>query len=230
VRTIILAAGRGERMRPLTDHTPKPLLRVAGTPLIERHIQRLAAAGLRELVINVSHLGEQVMDHCGDGRRWGVSITWSPEEDALETAGGIIQALPLLGDAPFLVVNGDIWTDFPFGRLLARTLRPGEDARLVMVENPPQHPGGDFLVDEAGWVRELGGGVGLTYAGVGVYTPDFFAGSPAGKLPLRPLLDAAIAQGRLGGQVYRGQWQDVGTPARLHELDRAVRERGRTCD
>ena len=225
MRVMILAAGRGERMRPLTDHTPKPLLRVAGTPLIQHHIRRLAADGLRELVINVSHLGQQVMDYCGDGRRWGVSIAWSPEEEALETAGGIIRALPLLGEAPFLVVNGDIWTDFPFGRLAARALRPGEDARLVMVGNPPQHPAGDFLVDAEGWIRERGAGTGWTYAGVGVYTPGFFAGLTAGKLPLRPLLDAAIARGRLGGQVYSGQWQDVGTPERLGELDRVVRAR-----
>jgi MurNAc alpha-1-phosphate uridylyltransferase len=180
---MILAAGRGERMRPLTDHTPKPLLRVAGRPLIEHHVLRLAAAGLRELVINVSHLGAQVMDYCGDGRRWGVSIEWSLEDEALETAGGIIQALPLLGDDPFLVVNGDIWTDFPFTQLAARALRPGEGAHLVMVGNPPQHPAGDFLVDAEGWVRERGGGTGWTYAGVAVYTPGFFAGIPAGKLP-----------------------------------------------
>jgi len=227
---MILAAGRGERMRPLTDHTPKPLLPVAGAPLLEHHIRRLAAAGLREMVINVSHLGQQVMDYCGDGRRWGVSIAWSPEPEALETAGGIIQALPLLGDAPFLVVNGDIWTDFPFAQLPAHTLRPGENAHLVMVANPPQHPRGDFRVDGAGWVRELGDGVGWTYAGVGVYTPGFFAGVPAGKRPLRPLLDAAIARGSLGGRVYTGGWEDVGTPARLRELDRAVRARGQGGD
>ena len=159
-----------------------------------------------------------------------MSIAWSPEEEALETAGGIIRALPLLGDAPFLVVNGDIWTDFPFGQLAALALRPGEDARLVLVGNPPQHPAGDFRVDEEGWVRERGGGVGWTYAGVGIYTAGFFAGIPAGKLPLRPLLDAAIMQGRLGGQVYTGQWQDVGTPERLRELDLAVQRRQKAGD
>lgn len=209
-------------MRPLTDHTPKPLLRVAGVPLIEHHIRRLAAAGLRDIVINVSHLGQQVSDYCGDGGRWGVSITYSPEDTALETAGGIIQALPLLGDSPFLVVNGDIWTDYPFERLAVLALRPRESAHLVMVGNPPQHPMGDFQLDDACWVRVLTEGVGWTYAGVGVYTAVFFSGTAPGKLALRPLLDATIEQGRLGGEVYTGQWQDVGTPERLAALDLEV--------
>jgi len=226
VKAMILAAGRGERMRPLTDRVPKPMLQVAGIPLIEHHIRRLAAAGLRELVVNVSHLGRQVMDYCGDGRRWGVTITWSPEDVALETAGGIVQALPSLGPTPFLVVNGDIWTDFPFAQLAVHTLRPAERAHLVMVANPPQHPAGDFRVDGEGWVRELAGGAGWTYSGVGLYTPGFFAGVAPGKRPLRPLLDAAIAAGELGGRVYEGEWEDVGTPARLEALDRAVRQRG----
>jgi MurNAc alpha-1-phosphate uridylyltransferase len=211
-------------MRPLTDHTPKPLLRVAGTPLIEHHILRLAATGIHELVINVSHLGQQVMDYCEDGSRWGVSITYSPEEAPLETAGGIVNALPLLGDAPFLVVNGDIWIDYPFERLAKDALRPEESAHLVMVGNPPQHPAGDFHLDEDGWIQVLTpGDVGWTYAGVGVYAPAFFAGTPSNKIPLRPLLDAAIGRGRLGGQVHTGQWQDVGTPERLQELDATVR-------
>jgi N-acetyl-alpha-D-muramate 1-phosphate uridylyltransferase len=224
VRAMILAAGVGERMRPLTDHTPKPLLQVAGIPLIEHHIRRLAAVGFSELVINVSHLSEQIMDHCGDGHAWGVSIVYSQEDAPLETAGGIIKALPLLGDAPFLVVNGDIWIDYPFERLAAYSLRPDESAHLVMVGNPPQHASGDFQLDDNGWIRVLAPAmVGWTYAGVGIYTTAFFAGTPAGKMPLRPLLDAAIRQGRLGGQRYWGQWQDVGTPERLRELDARVR-------
>ncbi len=221
---MILAAGVGERMRPLTTHTPKPLLPVAGIPLIEHHIRRLALAGVSELVINVSHLGEQIMDYCGDGSAWGVSIAYSPEDAPLETAGGISKALPLLGDAPFLVVNGDIWSDYPFARLAAYSLRPDECAHLVMVGNPPQHPAGDFHLDDNGWVRVLApAAVGWTYAGVGMYTTAFFAGIPAAKIPLRPLLDAAIGQGRLGGELYRGQWQDVGTPERLRELDARLR-------
>ncbi|MEZ5574021.1 MAG: nucleotidyltransferase family protein [Halioglobus sp.] len=221
---MILAAGVGERMRPLTLHTPKPLLRVAGLPLIEHHIVRLAAAGLRELVINVSHLGQQIYDYCGDGSQWGVAIDYSQEESPLETAGGIVNAMPLLGSSPFLVVNGDIWIDYPFERLAEIALRPGESARLVMVNNPPQHPQGDFQLDEQGWIRVLEpGAMGCTYAGVGVYMPAFFAGVPVAKMPLRPLLDKAITQGRLGGEFYTGQWQDVGTPERLLELDALLR-------
>jgi N-acetyl-alpha-D-muramate 1-phosphate uridylyltransferase len=221
---MILAAGVGERMRPLTEHTPKPLLRVAGVPLIEHHIRRLALAGIDELVINVSHLGEQILDYCGDGSAWGVRISYSQEDAPLETAGGIIAALPLLEDAPFLVVNGDIWIDYPFERLAAYPLRTNETAHLVLVGNPPQHPAGDFQLDDNDWVSVLPpAAVGWTYAGVGIYTPAFFAGYPAGKIPLRPLLDAAIGQGQVGGQRYRGQWQDVGTPERLRELDVRVR-------
>lgn len=224
MKVMILAAGRGERMRPLTDNTPKPLLPVAGEPLIARHISRLAAVGLTDLVINVSHLGEQVVDYCGEGDRWGVRIAYSPEEEALETAGGLLQALPLLGEAPFMVVNGDIWTDFPFGQLASHHLRPGETAHLVMVDNPPQHPEGDFLIDADGWVRRRTTGVGWTYAGLGIYTPEFLAGMTPGKLPLRPLLDAAIDARQLGAQVYSGQWQDVGTPERLAVLNEEVRQ------
>lgn len=224
MRVMILAAGVGERMRPLTDHTPKPLLRVADVPLIEHHIRRLASAGFSELVINVSHLGEQLVEFCGDGSQWGVTIVYSQEEAPLETAGGIIKALPLLGEAPFLVVNGDIWIDYPFERLADYSLRPNEIAHLVMVGNPPQHPAGDFQLDDDDWIRVLApDAVGWTYAGVGIYTIAFFEGTPAGKMPLRPLLDAAIGRGSLGGERYRGRWQDVGTPERLRELDGIVR-------
>lgn len=223
MKAMILAAGLGERMRPLTDHTPKPLLVVGGIPLIEHHIRRLAAAGVRDLVINVSHLAEQIMAYCSDGKRWGVSIEYSQEEAPLETAGGIIAALPLLGVAPFLVVNGDIWTDFPFERLAMYEMRPDESAHLVMVENPPQHPAGDFALDGDARIRVLApGAMGWTYSGVGKYTRDFFAATPPGKMPLRPLLDTSIGQGRLGGQPYRGEWADVGTPERLQALDRAL--------
>lgn len=224
MKAMILAAGLGERMRPLTDHTPKPLLRIAGTPLLEHHIRRLAAAGVNELVINVSHLAEQIIAYCGDGRAWGVSIEYSQEEAPLETAGGIIQALPLLGAEPFMVVNGDIWIDYPFERLARYALRSGETAHLVLVENPPQHPAGDFALDDNQWIRVLPtAATGWTYSGVGLYSPAFFAATPPGKMPLRPLLDAAIARGWLGGESYSGQWQDVGTPQRLEALDRAVR-------
>jgi MurNAc alpha-1-phosphate uridylyltransferase len=220
---MVLAAGVGERMRPLTDRTPKPLLRVAGIPLIEHHIRRLAAAGLRELVINVSHLAEQIVAYCGDGSAWGVDIAYSHEAAPLETAGGIVQALPLLGEAPFLVVNGDVWTDYPFARLAASTLHADVDAHLVMVGNPPQHPAGDFALDTDNRIRVLAAGtMGWTYSGVGLYSPAFFAGIAPGRLALRPLLDAAIHRGRLVGERYTGEWQDVGTPERLRAIDLAA--------
>ena len=223
MKAMILAAGKGERMRPLTDHTPKPLLQVAGKALIEHHIVRLARAGFDELVINVSHLGQQIMDHCGGGGRWGVQIHYSPEEEPLETAGGIQRALPLLGRQPFLVVNGDIWIDYDFGQLLDYRPAPEEHAHLVMVRSPSQHPRGDFKLDAEGWLRELAPGeTGLTYAGVGVYTPAFFSGMAPGKLALRPLLDDAIRQCHLTGEYHPGGWEDVGTPERLQALDEAV--------
>ncbi len=224
VKVMILAAGVGERMRPLTEHTPTPLLQVGGRPLIVHHIERLALAGLTELVINVSHLAQQIIDYCGDGSRWGVSISYSPEAEPLETAGGIFNALPLLGDAPFLVVNGDVWLAYPFARLAGYTPPDPEGAHLVMVDNPVQHPRGDFRLDEQGWLRELAPDAsGVTYAGVGVYTPAFFARMTPGKMSLRPLLDAAIRRDCLGGEYYPGQWEDVGTPERLHTLDAALR-------
>lgn len=221
---MILAAGLGERMRPLTDRTPKPLLTVAGVPLLEHLLRQLAAAGLTELVINVSHLADRITAYCGDGSRWGMRIAWSYEERPLETAGGILQALPLLGAAPFLVVNGDIWVrEVPFAELARRTV-PEAGAHLMFVDNPPQHPGGDFLLQPDGRVALRTGGVpGLTYAGIGLYTPGFFRGLAPGKTALRPLLDAAIPAGRVSGEHFRGEWEDVGTPERLAELDQRVR-------
>lgn len=223
MKAMILAAGVGERMRPLTDHTPKPLLAVGGMPLIEHHIRHLASAGFTDVVINISHLAQQIVDYCGSGERWGVSIVYSPEGEPLETAGGIYQAMPLLGDAPFLVVNGDVWIDYPFAQLASYQLRPTETAHLVMVDNPSQHPQGDFKLDDDGLVRFLASGsTGLTYAGVGIYTAAFFAGMTPGKLPLRPLLDAAISAASLGARYFEGHWEDVGTPQRLQALDARV--------
>ena len=220
---MILAAGVGERMRPLTERTPKPLLRVGGAPLIEHHLRRLAAAGLREVVINVAHLGEQLEAFCADGSRWGLCIRYSREAAPLETAGGILLALPLLGAAPFLVVNGDVWSDYPFAALAAARLRGAEVARLVMVNNPPQHPLGDFTLDARGWVRvREEGAQGVTYAGIGLYAPALFAGIEPGVRALRPLLDEAIAAGTLGGEYYPGDWEDVGTPQRLAALDQRL--------
>ena len=212
---MILAAGRGERLRPLTDTTPKPLLTVRGKPLIEWHLEALARAGVREVVINLSWLGAQIRSALGDGDRWGLRIHYSEEGAvALETGGGIFRALSRLGPEPFLIVNGDVFTDFDLARL---GLREGDHAQLLLVPNPPQHPAGDFTL-EAGRVGE-GAGERLTYAGIGLYAPALFAGCVDGRFPLLPLLRRAIAGQRLGGQRHDGQWSDVGTLERLRQVD-----------
>lgn len=218
MRAMILAAGRGERMRPLTDHTPKPLLRVGPHTLIEYHIRALAQAGIHELIINHAHLGAQIEQALGDGHRFGVHIRYSPEGEALETGGGILQALPLLGPESFVVVNGDIWTDFPFVRLLARV---SGLAHLVLVDNPPQHVVGDFVLGPDGLVRD-DDGPRLTFSGIGVYRPELFADCRPGKFALAPLLRAAMAQGLVSGEYYPGVWMDVGTPERLAQLEQRL--------
>jgi len=225
MKAFILAAGRGERMRPLTDHTPKPLLQAGGKPLIAWHLERLAAAGFREVVINHAHLGEQIEATLGDGSNWGLAIQYSPEPPgALETAGGIARALPLLGDEAFLVVNGDVHCDWDFRQ--ARRLGDRQ-AHLVMVDNPAHHSAGDFGLDGERVVLAQGERT-LTYAGVGVFSPAFFAGvAPGSVMKLRPLLDAAIAAGTLTGERYTGRWVDVGTPQRLAELDLELRAQER---
>lgn len=222
MKAFILAAGRGERMRPLTDHTPKPLLLAGGKPLIVWHLERLAAAGFKEIVINHAHLGSQIEAALGDGARWGLHIQYSPEPPgALETAGGIATALPLLGDAPFLVVNGDVYCDIDFGRFLQSTVA---FAHLVMVANPAHHTGGDFSLDGE-HVAFAHAEQTLTYAGIAVFSPKFFVGvQPGTVMKLRPLLDAAIAAGTLSGERHLGRWVDVGTPQRLAELDQELRD------
>ncbi len=222
MKVFILAAGRGIRLRPLTDTLPKPLLTAGGKPLIVWHLERLAACGFKDIVINHAHLGQMIEAALGDGRRFGLVIRYSPEPPgALETAGGIARALPLLGDEPFLVVNGDISCDWDFSR--ARALA-GRDAHLVLVDNPREHADGDFcLAGET--VRYASSNLGptLTYAGIGVFSPRFFAAVPSGAvMKMRPLLDAAIAQGVVTGEHHQGQWVDVGTPERLAELDQEL--------
>jgi MurNAc alpha-1-phosphate uridylyltransferase len=214
---MVLAAGRGERMRPLTDAEPKPLLRVGGKRLIEYHLERLAAGGFREVVINTAWLGGMIEAALGNGARHGLAITYSHERpEALETGGGIFNALPLLGSAPFLLVNGDVWTDIDFGAL--RRDPPATSlAHLVMVRNPPQHARGDFLLVD-GLLSE-GEGLRQTYSGVGIYRPEFFAGCQPGKFPLLPLLRRAIAQRALSGELHEGRWYDIGTTERLAALD-----------
>ncbi|MDP3036937.1 MAG: nucleotidyltransferase family protein [Rhodocyclaceae bacterium] len=223
---MILAAGRGERMRPLTDHTPKPLLPVAGKPLIVWHLERLARAGFREIVINHAHLGDQIEALLGKGEAWGLRIEYSAEPaGALETAGGIANALPLLGrehdNAPFLVVNGDIFCDWDVDRARS-ALAPEQLAHLVLIDNPPHHPTGDFSL--ANGKVGAGGTARFTFSGIGIYRPALFAGIQRGQTAkLAPLLHAAIAAGQVSGEHHSGRWVDVGTPARLAALDSELR-------
>jgi N-acetyl-alpha-D-muramate 1-phosphate uridylyltransferase len=223
MKAMVLAAGRGERMRPITDKIPKPLVPVAGKPLIVYHLEALARAGVREVVVNLAYRGSQIREALGDGSRHGVRIEYSDEgPEPIETGGGIFKALPLLGPAPFLVVNGDVWTDFDFSTLPA--LESGAHARLVMVPNPPQLARGDFGLEGDLLVEQDGDR--YTYSGIGVYSSDLFAGCEPGKFPLLPLLKRAIAARRLRGQVYRGVWSDIGTPERLAAVEAELIARG----
>ncbi len=221
---MLLAAGRGERMRPLTDHTPKALLEVGGKPLIVWHIERLARAGLTELVINHAHLGEQIVRTLGDGKQLGVSIQYSEEKIALETAGGIAYALHLLGNDPFAVVNADIYCEYDFAQLPARAAQltqNGDLSHLVLVNNPDQHPVGDFGLRDG---RVNNESPMLTFSGIGIYHPDLFRHILRGTIaPLAPLLRAQIALNKVGGEHYTGRWVDVGTPQRLQQLDNTLR-------
>jgi MurNAc alpha-1-phosphate uridylyltransferase len=212
MKAMILAAGRGERMRALTATQPKPLLTIAERPLVEHHVTRLAASGIAQIVINLSYRGAQIREHLGDGSRFGVAIAYSDEgEPPLETAGGIVQALPLLGNKPFLLVNSDVFTDFDFAVL---TAAPASET-LVLVPNPAHHPRGDFGLDAAGFVSASP--PFLTYAGLAVLHPRSFVGLEPGRRPLKPVLDAAIARRELKGLLHSGLWLDVGTPERLEE-------------
>jgi len=217
MKAMILAAGRGERMRPLTDHTPKPLLKAAGRPLIEHTLLKLRDAGYVDIVINTAYLGEQIERHLQDGARLGVNILYSREHEALETGGGIRKALPLLGTEPFLLVNGDVATDFPFQDMKSS---PSGLAHLLLVANPLHHPSGDFYLD--GHQIKGEGSTKLTYSGIGVYRPELFQDKPVEKFALAPLLRAAIATGQVTGQYHGGFWLDVGTLERLQELDQRL--------
>jgi MurNAc alpha-1-phosphate uridylyltransferase len=218
MRAMILAAGRGERLRPLTDRLPKPLIEVRGKALIEWHLENLEASGFREIVINVAHLGDQLLQAVGDGRRWGVSIAWSREEAALETAGGIAYARALLGEDPFLLVNADVYCDYNFGALRTVDLE-GLLGHIVMVPNPPFRVQGDFSLVQ-GKVGNLDR-PRYTYSGIGVLDPRIVRSVATGaKAPLAPLLSEAAASGQLGGELHAGFWNDVGTPERLAELNR----------
>lgn len=222
---MILAAGRGERMRPLTDNTPKPLLKVGGKPLIVWHLESLSKAGIKEVVINHAHLGEQIVNTLGNGQQWGMSIQYSAEKIALETAGGIAKALPLLGDETFLVVNGDIYTDLDFSGCQMRASRMQQQnklAHLFLVDNPAQHAQGDFALN-AGLVSAEGQSK-LTFSGVGIYHPCLFASVEQGQpAKLAPILREAMVQHQVSGEYYCGEWHDIGTPERLSALDLQLR-------
>jgi MurNAc alpha-1-phosphate uridylyltransferase len=212
---MILAAGRGERLRPLTDITPKPLLRIRGQPLIERHVIALVRAGIPRLVINLAWLGSQIRDYLGDGARYGATIVYSEEQpSALETAGGIIRALPQLAPGPFAVVNGDIYTNFPFETLMVAA---EQDAHLVLVPNPPQHPLGDFGLEQG--VALPAAAMQYTFSGIAMYRRAFFSGCADGVRPLKPLLLRSMAATRCSAELYTGMWEDVGTPERLQALN-----------
>ena len=227
MKAMILAAGRGERLRPLTDKTPKPMLAVDGKPLLEHHIQRLAAAGVTEIVINTCWLGEQIEEYFSDnGRCLGVNISWSREAEALETGGGITRALPLLGETPFILVNGDVWSDFPLVELCRAGLPAELDARLVLVDNPPHHPGGDFSLDSglAGYTE----GQRLTFSGISLFRPQLFTpyqNNQQSCFPLRDVLRPAILAGRVGAIHFSGSWCDVGTVERYRQLQTELEER-----
>lgn len=221
---MILAAGRGERMRPLTDGTPKPLLVVGGRRLIEYHLDAVRRAGVRDVVINLSWHGSQISDALGDGSRWGVRIRYSDEGPvALETGGGIFRALDLLGPDPFIVINGDVWSDYVPSRL---ALPDDAQARLVLVSNPPHHPQGDFGLEQGRVRRD--GPARYTFSGIAMYRPEFFAGCAPGRFPLLPLFHRAIDAGTLAGELHQGRWYDIGTPQRLAALDAELSAGART--
>jgi MurNAc alpha-1-phosphate uridylyltransferase len=218
MKAMILAAGRGERMRPLTDTVPKPLLRIGGQTLIERQVHALARAGITELVINHAWLGEQIEKALGDGDAYGVSIQYSAETGgSLETGGGILNALPLLGAEPFIVVNADIWTDFSFDSLPSS---PDGLAHLVMVDNPEQHPNGDFSLSN-GRLSQSGPAM-LTFSGIGVYRPELFADCSPGAFPLGPVLRKRMDAGQVSGERFTGSWFDIGTAERLDAVNRVI--------
>jgi MurNAc alpha-1-phosphate uridylyltransferase len=222
MRAMILAAGRGERMWPLTDKMPKSMLEINGKPLIQYHVENLVQAGIVDIVINHAFFGEQIEACLNDGKALGASITYSVEGDQpLETAGGIVKALPLLGDKPFVTVNADIWTDFPFQDLMCQSDDLSSDSvHLILVDNPEHNPEGDFALSDEKVINH--GEPMLTFSGVSIFTPEFFKDCASGSAPLAPILRLAVSQGRVTGSHYQGQWQDIGTPERLSDLRQSL--------
>ncbi len=224
MKAMILAAGLGKRMRPLTDKTPKPLLRVGGKPLIVYHLEKLRALGIGEVVINVSYLGEKIVKALGDGDEWNLQIQYSIEDEPLETGGAILQALPRLGDEPFLLINGDVWTDYQFAQLTQSPLMDSSLARLILVPNPGHNTQGDFSLFEGRLLHNTQVDAGYTFSGLSLMHPDLIGcySERRQTFPLREAFDDAIAHDRLEGELYQGQWWDIGTPERLAELDRQL--------
>ena len=222
MKAMILAAGLGNRMRPLTDHTPKPLLEVAGKPLIVYHIEKLAKAGFSEIIINIAHLGFMIPETLGDGSKWGIKISYSDEQEegALESAGGIVKALPLLGDRPFLVVNGDVWCDYEFD---AKFDLHNDLVHLILVDNPDHNTKGDFALEGERVIND--GEVKYTFSGIGYYSPKLFESLAYGTAPLAPLLRKAMILGKVSGTHYRGEWRDIGTPERLDKISQQQKEK-----
>lgn len=218
MKAMLLAAGKGERMRPLTETRPKPLLTIAGKPLLVYHLQALAKAGIKEVVINTWYLGEQIVELIGPGTRFGLKITYSIEEELMDTGGGITKALPLLGDSPFMVLSADIFTDFPFATLPSE---PAGLAHLVMVNNPEYHVKGDFFLDK-GKIKLHDGGSKFTYGNIAVFRPEFFQGAPQGPFPLRDLFYKHIPHDLVTGQYFNGLWHNIGTPTDLEMANQIV--------
>lgn len=223
MKAMILAAGKGSRLRPITDTIPKPLVPIADKPLIEYTIEKLAKAGVFEIVINISYLGEKIKQVLGEGEKWGVHINYSEESEPLEVGGGIIKALPLLGNDPFIIINGDIWTDYPFEKLVKKAHHLNMLAHIVLVNNFARHPEGDFGIEGD---RLISDGVKpkFTYSGMGIYTPEFFKGHTAGKVFLRPLLESAIKANTISAEKYEGEFNDVGTVESWEALNRTITE------
>lgn len=221
MKAMILAAGLGQRMRPLTDSLPKPLLSVGGKPLLQYHLEALARTGITEVVINLAYLGDKIRDFVGDGSRFGLQVSYSPEPEPLETAGALVQAMPLLGHAPFLLINADVWSDYPLAKLYQHQLRRGIKAHLIMVANPDFHPVGDFALDTEGLLSDDSALAKHTFAGISLIDPQLIAQYPESrrKFPLSEVLRYGIARHEISAEIHQGRWNDVGTPERLQQLD-----------
>jgi len=225
-KAMILAAGLGQRMRPLTDTCPKPLLPAGGKPLLQYHLEALAKTGVSEVIINLAYLGDKIRDFVGTGARFGLSVSYSEEPEPLETAGALLKALPLLGDQAFLLINGDVWSNYPLARLAEYHLQEDEDAHLVLVPNPEFHPAGDFSPNPYGRLEDKPGLANYTFAGISLIHPRLIESYPQKrqKFPLGEVLRFGIAGGRISAEVYDGDWSDVGTPERLRQLDAKLKE------